>query len=186
MNITTTASSESVTLRALRVADAEQLHALEQQAAMLHGNPVEPYRTLTETRAWLEKIAAPDLAIAAVAGDILVGFGVLRAGKARRAHTARLALGVHEQWHRQGIGRALMAELLDLTDNWLGLRRVELNVFTDNEPAIALYRACGFEVEVLQRGAVLRDGVLIDCYLMARLREPMPYAALATPATLAT
>jgi putative acetyltransferase len=66
--------------------------------------------------------------------------------------------------------------MLDLADQWLGLRRVELNVFTDNQAAIALYRKYGFEVEATHRGAALRDGVLIDCYFMARLREPMPFA----------
>jgi putative acetyltransferase len=160
----------------LRAADAEQLHALEQQPAMLHGNPGAPYRTLGQTREWIGKIAAPEVGISALAGDILVGFGVLMPGKLRRAHMARLALGVHEAWHGQGIGQALMAELLDLADNWLGLRRVELKVFVDNEPAIALYRKYGFEVEVLQRASALRDGVLIDGYLMARLSEPMPFA----------
>lgn len=147
---------------------------------MLHGNPGAPYRTLAETREWIGKFAAPEVPVLALVGDRLVGFGVLWPGKGRRAHTARIALGVHEAWHGQGIGYALMAELLDLADNWLGLRRVELNVFTDNEPAIALYRKCGFEVEALQRGAALRDGVLIDCYLMARLCEPMPFATDAT------
>ncbi len=143
---------------------------------MLHGNPGAPYRTLGQTREWIGKIAAPEVAISALAGDILVGFGVLMPGKLRRAHVARLALGVHEAWHGQGIGQALMAELLDLADNWLGLRRVELKVFVDNERAIALYRKYGFEVEVLQRASALRDGVLIDGYLMARLSEPMPFA----------
>jgi L-phenylalanine/L-methionine N-acetyltransferase len=143
---------------------------------MLHGNPGAPFRALAETRAWIEKITAPEVALAALAGDILVGFGVVWPGKSRRAHTARIALGVHDAWHRHGVGSALTAELLDLTDNWLGLRRVELDVFADNAAAIALYRKYGFEVEALQRGAALRDGVLIDCYLMARLREPMPLA----------
>lgn len=144
---------------------------------MLHGNPGAPYRTLAQTREWIGKIAASEVAISALAGDILVGFGVLSPGKLRRAHTARLALGVHEAWHGLGIGQALMAELLDLADNWLGLRRVELKVFVDNERAIALYRKYGFEVEAVQRASALRDGVLIDGYLMARLREPMPFAA---------
>lgn len=143
---------------------------------MLHGNPGAPYRTLAETREWIGKIVAPEVPISALVGDILVGFGVLWPGKGRRAHTARIALGVHEAWHGQRIGHALMAELLDLADNWLGLRRVELKVFVDNERAIALYRKCGFEVEALQRASALRDGVLIDGYLMARLREPMPFA----------
>jgi putative acetyltransferase len=175
-NITTKSIPESLTLRALRVADAEQLHALERQPAMLHGHPSAPYPTLERTCDWIKQIASPQIAIAAMVGDILVGFGELSPGKLRRAHTAKIALGVHEAWHGRGIGNALVAEMLDLADNWLGLRRVELYVFTDNEPAIALYRKHGFEVEARQRGATLRDGVLIDCYFMARFREPAPFA----------
>jgi L-phenylalanine/L-methionine N-acetyltransferase len=175
-NLATGSTPESLTLRALRVADAEQLHALEQQPAMLHGNPSAPYPTLETTREWIKGIASPQLAIAAVVGDILVGFGVLSPGKMRRAHTAKVALGVHEAWHGRGVGNALVAEMLDLADNWLGLRRVELHVFDDNEPAIALCRKHGFEVEARQRGAALRDGVLIDCYFMARFRDPAPFA----------
>jgi L-phenylalanine/L-methionine N-acetyltransferase len=144
---------------------------------MLLGSPGAPYRTLAATREWVEKIAAPDVALAALAGDILIGFGVVRPGRGRRAHTARIEVGVHDAWHRHGVGSALTVELLDLTDNWLGLRRIELDVSVDNAAAIALYRKYGFEVEALQRGAVLRDGALIDCYLMARLREPMPLDA---------
>jgi L-phenylalanine/L-methionine N-acetyltransferase len=165
-----------MTLRALRAADAEQLYALEQQPAMVRNNPGAPYPTLEKTREWVDKIAAPDLAIAAVVGDILVGFGVMVAGRLRRAHTARVSLGVHEAWHGQGVGNALLGEMLDLADNWLGLRRVELQVFADNHPALALYRKHGFEVEATHRGDVLREGMLIDCYFMARLREPMPFA----------
>jgi putative acetyltransferase len=146
------------------------------QPAMLHGNPAAPYATLEKTRAWLEKLDSSKVAIAAVVGDILVGFGILSRGLLRGAHTATISAGVHDAWHGRGDGSALIAEMLDLADRWLGLRRVELNVFTDNQAAIALYRKYGFEVEAAHRGAALRDGVLIDCYFMARLREPMPFA----------
>ena len=60
---------------------------------------------------------------------------------------------------------------LDLADNWLGLVRVELTVFVDNEPAIALYRKFGFEVEGTHRKYGRRDGELIDTYAMARVRD---------------
>jgi putative acetyltransferase len=175
-NITPPSPSERFTLRALGVADAEQLHALELQPAMLHGNPSAPYPTLEKTRTRLAKVPSPGVAIAAVSGDILIGFGEMIRGTLRRAHTAKIAVGVHEAWHGRGVGSALIAEMLDLADHWLGLRRVELNVFTDNLPALALYRKYGFEVEATHRAAALRDGLLIDSYFMARLREPMPFA----------
>jgi putative acetyltransferase len=41
----------------------------------------------------------------------------------------------------------MMRAVIDLADKWLNLARIELTVFTDNEPAIALYRKFGFEIE---------------------------------------
>jgi putative acetyltransferase len=176
---------EGLTLRALRVADTEQFHALLQLPAAMNGNPQLPFRTIASTREYLEKLEAPEIAIAATVGDTLVGSASLRPFKGRRAHAASLGIGVHDAWQRRGIGYALMAELLDLADNWLGLRRVELHVYTDNHAALALYRKFGFEIEAHQRGAVLRRGVLIDCFFMARLREPAPWMSPPSAAHLA-
>ncbi|WP_168793254.1 GNAT family N-acetyltransferase [Paraburkholderia aromaticivorans] len=176
---------EGLTLRALRVADTEQFHAMLQLPVAMNGNPQVPFRTIASTREYLEKFDAPGIAIAAMVGDTLVGQASLSPFKGRRAHAASLGISVHDAWQRRGIGRALMAELLDLADNWLGLRRLELHVYTDNHAALALYRQFGFEIEAHQRGAVLRRGVLIDCYFMARLREPAPWMSPPSGAPLA-
>ena len=87
----------------------------------------------------------------------------------RRAHAAGLGIGVHDDWTGRGIGRALMAELVDYGERWLGLRRIELTVHTDNARAIALYRRFNFAVEGTLRGHSLRDGAYVDAYAMARL-----------------
>jgi len=52
----------------------------------------------------------------------------------------------------------------------MALRRVELTVYTDNAPAIALYRKFGFEVEGQLREYAIRDGIYADVLSMARLR----------------
>lgn len=165
---------EGLALRALRPADAEQYHALLQLPSVVEGNPLMPFGTLAVTREYIDKLEPGKMAIVATAGDTLVGAAELSPFKGRRSHAGSLSVCVHDAWQRRGIGRVLMAELLDLADNWLGLRRVELNVFAENQAALALYRKFGFEIEARQRGAVLRRGVLIDCYVMARLREPVP------------
>ncbi|AXE92960.1 GNAT family N-acetyltransferase [Paraburkholderia sp. 22099] len=169
---------EGLTLRALRPADAEQFHAMQQLPAVVNGNPHAPFRTLASTREYLEKLEPTEIAIAAIIGDTLVGEAELTPLKGRRSHAGSIGIGVHDAWHRRGIGNALMTELLDLADNWLGLRRVELHVFADNHAALALYRKFGFEIEARQRGAVLRRGVLIDCYFMARLRDAAPLMSM--------
>jgi putative acetyltransferase len=51
------------------------------------------------------------------------------------------------------------------------LQRAELTVYTDNEPALALYRRHGFEVEGQLRDYAMRDGRLTDVYSMARLNR---------------
>ena len=75
---------------------------------------------------------------------------------------------------RQGVGTALMAALCEYADRWAGVLRLELNVYTDNLPAIALYRKFGFEVEGTHRGYALRDGVYVDSYSMARWHPNPP------------
>src|SRR6266702_4343434 len=165
---------EGLTLRALHLADAEQFHAMQQLPVVVNGNPHAPFQTLASTREYIEKLEPTEIVIAATIGDTLVGEAELTPLKGRRSHTGSIGICVHDAWHRRGIGNALMTELLDLADNWLGLRRVELHVFADNHAALALYRKFGFEIEARQRGAVLRGGMLIDCYFMARLREPAP------------
>ena len=54
---------------------------------------------------------------------------------------------VRDDWQGKGVGTAMMQAVIDLADRWLNLTRIELTVFTDNEPAIALYRKFGFEIE---------------------------------------
>jgi putative acetyltransferase len=86
-------------------------------------------------------------------------------------HTAEFGINVHAGHQRKGIGKALMSAILDIADNWLKLKRVELNVFTDNEPAIALYKKMGFVIEGTKKYAAVRNGVHADEYLMARYGE---------------
>ncbi len=49
----------------------------------------------------------------------------------RQRHSASLGIMVHDDFHRQGIGAKLMATLIDLADNWLMLKRVDLTVYPD-------------------------------------------------------
>lgn len=91
-------------------------------------------------------------------GPVVGNLGVGQESRPRRRHVASLGMAVHDDWTGRGVGTALMEAAMDLCDNWLQVTRIELSVFTDNGPALALYDRFGFVVEGTQRGAVFRDG----------------------------
>lgn len=99
----------------------------------------------------------------------------------RLRHSAMLGIGVARAWQGRGVGSEMMRRLLDLADNWLGLLRIELSVYTDNARAIALYRKHGFEMEGTLRAFALRRGLYVDAHTMARL-HPHPPLLPASPA----
>jgi putative acetyltransferase len=92
--------------------------------------------------------------------------------ESRRRHSGHFGMAVRDDWRRQGVGTKLMEAALDLADNWLGLTRLDLRVFADNQAALALYRKFGFEVEGRHRRFALRAGEYADALVMARLKRP--------------
>lgn len=89
----------------------------------------------------------------------------------RERHVGGLGMMVHPNYWGQGIGSRLMSALMDLADNWLNLRRVELEVHTDNPPAIHLYEKFGFDIEGTQRLHSYGDGRWADAHFMANITE---------------
>ena len=88
----------------------------------------------------------------------------------RIRHAAYLGMAVRDDWQGRGIGTALVRAAVDLADRWLGLTRIELHVFPDNEPAVRLYGKFGFETEGTQRKGAFRDGEYVDVLTMSRIR----------------
>ena len=128
----------------------------------------------TESR-WLERLSNPpdDLwQLVAVVDGRVVGLVVL-VGNARtpaRTHAAEVAIGVHDAWQGRGVGTALMAAIVELADNWLNVKRLELSVFAENEAARRLYERFGFVEEGRYRSYAFRNGRFVDAVSMARLR----------------
>jgi len=83
-------------------------------------------------------------------------------------------MAVRDDWQGKGVGSALMRAAVDLADKWLNLSRLELDVYTDNEPAIRLYKKFGFGVEGTLMNFAFRDGQYVNAFLMARLRQANP------------
>jgi L-phenylalanine/L-methionine N-acetyltransferase len=161
-----------IEVRAAELSDAEALTRIF-AGRNAHAQTLQlPFQSL---EVWRKRLATNDdtqiTLVATVAGEVVGNLGLTRFTRPRRAHVGEIGMGVRDDWQGKGVGSALMQAALDLADNWLGLRRLELSVYTDNARAVALYRRFGFEVEGTHRADALRDGDYVDSFSMARLIE---------------
>lgn len=98
-----------------------------------------------------------------------VGLVTLAQLTGARRHVGELGIFVHDDYHRQKIGSKLIHEILKFSKNWLGLKRIELTVFTNNQSALELYKKNGFLKEGTLKEFAYRDGNYIDAYMMSKI-----------------
>lgn len=167
--------TSSLTIRAAEPGDAAALTAMTNLPGVRHGTlqlPFGPHARLEQRlAAGREDHLLVGVTRDATGAEEIVAHGGLLPRQRRRAHVGEILLIVHDDHVGRGHGTAMLRALLDLADHWLGLRRLELEVNTDNAAAIRLYERHGFEIEGTKRGDTLRAGELIDCHIMGRLRE---------------
>lgn len=177
-----------VTIRPVRPEDAAELYTIARAPEVAATMLFLPSMEYAETEEHVNKKVTSRHYLAAVSGERVVGSGILtHYANPRMAHAAKLGLMVHRDYWNQGIGTRLVSALLDIADNWLGLKRVELGVFRENSAGIHLYEKFGFEREGVKRQAAYGGGHWQDEIIMARLRNlpaPVePVAAQPRPAT---
>ena len=174
----------TIVVRRARVDDAEAFARIMGDPGVYPGLMQMPFASEEAQRARLAESLAPGkadvLLVAERGGEVVGSCGMHPAGTSpRRRHVMTLGISVRADAQGQGVGSALMQAMCDLADRWIGLLRLELTVYVDNERAIALYRRFGFETEGRLRGYVLRDGAYVDAFAMARVHPAPPAIAAA-------
>jgi putative acetyltransferase len=109
----------------------------------------------------------------AVDGDTVIGsLAISREDQPVTRHVASLGMMVAPTWRRRGVGSALMREAIAWALH-AGVEKLELSVYPDNAPAIALYRSFGFEEEGRLRGhSKKRIGYLDEILMGVWLATP--------------
>lgn len=159
----------AVTIRAYETADWEDVAVLFLAPNCRWGTARMPYQSRDDIK---HKLVNPPVGmrrLVAIVDEKVVGFVNLQTFRDCRAHVGSIGIFVHDDYQNRGIGSQLMAAIIDLAENWLNLKRIELIVNTDNPSAIHLYEKFGFEIEGTLKKDAFRDGAYIDAYTMAKV-----------------
>ena len=165
---------ERVTLRRMDAADTADVIRLRSDPETL--TQLFSYAPPTEAshRAWLARIAARDdrhefVIVDRASGQVVGTIGLADIDRTHR----RAEYGVLVSAEARGKGFASEATRLVLEYGFrtLGLHRVYLHVFADNEPARRLYERAGFELEGRLRQHAWKGGRVRDVLVMGLLAE---------------
>ncbi len=162
----------TITIRRAEPSDYEAVYKIFCGPKVVWGTLQMPYPS---AEMWRKRLAEPPEGmyslVACVDGEVVGQCGLhTYSDSPRRRHVGWLGMAVRDDWQGKGIGTAMMQALVELADKWFNLTRLELEVYSDNEPAVRLYQKFGFKIEGTKIQLAFRDGQYVDTYLMARLR----------------
>jgi putative acetyltransferase len=163
-------------IRPVRLSDAQDINEMRRQKEVRAHTLALPTETIEFTEGFLRSMGGDDhVLVSELEGKVVGMVGIHLLKGVRQRHSAFLGIMVRIEYQRQGIGKNLMENILDLADNWLMLVRIELDVTADNEKAISLYQSFGFKIEGTKKYAIMKDGKYADLLMMARYNIPTQF-----------
>ena len=103
--------------------------------------------------------------VAEVEGSIVANSEVQRGKMNDEFYHGKLGIAISKEWRSLGLGREMMKTLLQESKK-MGLKTVELEVFSKNERARHLYEKTGFKQVGVIPKKVFRNGTSYDIILM--------------------
>jgi L-amino acid N-acyltransferase YncA len=83
-------------------------------------------------------------------------------------HVADISVYVERRWRGKGVGRVLLARLIELGREH-GFHKLVLSAFPFNQAGVALYEKLGFRTVGIYKEQGLLDGTWVDTIIMERL-----------------
>ena len=161
-------------LRLATLDDAEEIRAIYNEEVLTSTVTFDLVpRTLEEQRTWLRARSGAHSAIVAEVDGRVAGFASLSPWKEKHAYRTSVedSVYVHRDHHRKGIGRLLLAELLDVAEK-SGFHAVFARIVGGHEASMALHAGFGFEQIGVEREVGRKFGKWLDVVLMERILGP--------------
>lgn len=162
----------NILIRATELKDARDIHEIRIMDDVRDNILSTTGESIEKVEDFLRASIKDGLQFVAVVDNKVVGqIGMSIEKNPRCAHIGAIGMMVRSDYHGKGIGSKLLVKILELADDYLMLRRLELTVFTSNEAAINLYKKHGFVIEGTRKYGAVRKGSYADLYYMGRYKH---------------
>ncbi|TBL73343.1 GNAT family N-acetyltransferase [Paenibacillus thalictri] len=158
-------------IRKATVADVPGITEIYNEAI---ANTVATFDTETKTvdnrEVWFHGHGPKHPVLVAVQDAKVLGFASLNPYSDRQAYenTVELSLYIHADHRGQGIGKALMEQVLE-AGREAGLHTVLSRIVAGNDSSIHLHEVFGFDHVGIMREVGFKFGSLLDVYLMQKI-----------------
>jgi phosphinothricin acetyltransferase len=127
-------------------------------------------RSLEDQEAWQSARSGAHAVVVAVEDGQILGFGSLSKWRDRPAYSTTVedSVYVHRDHHGEGVGKALLLELLT-TAMAHGFHACMARIVGGHDASIALHRSCGFEIVGNEREVGRKFNKWLDVVLMERM-----------------
>ncbi|MCA9241805.1 MAG: GNAT family N-acetyltransferase, partial [Planctomycetales bacterium] len=117
-----------ILIRHVEPRDADASRELHGQPEAVWGTLQVPFPTEEMWKKRIDTLPEGSVSLVAEVDSRIVGQAAIfvHTKSPRRKHSATIGIAVHRDWMGQGVGTALIGALVDLSDNWLNLKRIEL------------------------------------------------------------
>jgi phosphinothricin acetyltransferase len=163
------------TIRPAGVDDALRLAEIWNTEALTTLNTTDTEaRDAAAQRAWLASHVPAYPVLVAVADDDVAGYAALkryREGKAAFDQTVEDSVYVHTAWRGRGVGRLLLAHLVD-TASALGHHSVLARITAENVVSRRLHEALGFRLVGVEEAVAFKLGRWLDVAVYQRRLTP--------------
>jgi L-amino acid N-acyltransferase YncA len=162
---------DDISIRAAREDDAAAIATIYNQGIEDRIATLETeLRTAPERREWMAARGPRHPVIVAESAGEVIGWGSLNSYNPRAAyqHVVDLSVYVERQWRGKGVGRRLLARLIELARD-IGYHKMMLAAFPFNGSGVALYERMGFTTVGICHEMGLLDGGWVDTIVMEKL-----------------
>jgi RimJ/RimL family protein N-acetyltransferase len=147
----------------------EYLNAIGGESDNLLFGKNEFHLTVEQEAEYIKKLStdANTFMIIGVINDSIVSVAQITSPNRKRiAHNSELSISVKKEYWRNGIGKAVLEELIRYAKEHSEIRNVSLGVKASNRNAIRLYEKLGFQQIGIHKGYFNVNGELDDEILM--------------------